>query len=110
MTPGKKPSTDIDDKPAKFPADLDIKAEMKAARHPGFSESEEKAHKKRKRLTFDEVSNIILEGIGNGPIRTGKALEAAARELKIKHGLLSIIVHISRKTPFFPPLPILSPP
>lgn len=82
MTPGKKPSTDLDLEPAKYPPNLDIQSEMASARHPG--DAPDKEHKKRKRLSFDEVSNIIIEGIGDGPLRTARALEAAARALKHK--------------------------
>ena len=86
MEPGKKPSTDIDQHPARYPADLDLKRELAAARHPGDGvETEGKAKKSqkvRKLLTFDEVSNTVIEGIGEGPLQTGKALEEAARQLK----------------------------
>ena len=81
MEAGKKPSTDVDMMPAKFPAALDVEKEMKVGAHPGETPSKE--GKKRKRLSFDEVSNIVLEGIGDGPLKTGKALEAAAKNLKL---------------------------
>lgn len=81
-TPGKKTSTDLDLAPAKYPPSLDLKAEMEKERHPGDDKA--KPSKKRKRLSFDEVSNIIIEGIGDGPLRSAKALELAARTLKHK--------------------------
>ena len=81
MEAGKKPSTDVDMEPAKFPATLDVAKELKVGAHPG--ETPAKEGKKRKRLSFDEVSNIVLEGIGDGPLKTGKALEAAAKKLKL---------------------------
>ena len=31
-----------------------------------------------------QVSNVVLEGIGEGPLRSGAALEAAARALKMQ--------------------------
>ena len=77
---GKKPTTDLDLEPATFPPTLDWKSEVKKEGHPGDAPA--KAGKKRKRLSFDEVSNIIIEGIGDGPIRTTTALEEAARTLK----------------------------
>ena len=80
MEPGKKASTDLDRDPAKFPADLNLEEELKAAKHPGDAPLKES--KKRKRLSFDEASNIVLEGIGEGPLKTGKALEEAAKKLK----------------------------
>jgi hypothetical protein len=82
MEPGKKPSTDLDLSPARFPAGLDLREELKANSHPGAEPPKER--KKRKRLSFDEVSNIILEGLGDGPLTTGKALEEAAKTLKLK--------------------------
>ena len=51
--------------------------ELRQRKHPG-EEAAKKESKKRKRLNFDEVSNIILEGVGEGPLRTGRALEEAA--------------------------------
>ena len=83
MEPGKKASTDIDLHPAKFPPELDLKKELSSAKDP--REVEVKDHKKRKRLTFDEVSNIVLEGVGGGPpLKYGKDLEAAAKSLKME--------------------------
>jgi hypothetical protein len=82
MEVGKKPSTDVDMEPAKFPATLDVRKELKSAAHPG--ETPAKEGKKRKRLSFDEVSDIVLEGIGEGPLKTGRALEAAAKKLKLE--------------------------
>ena len=79
---GKKPSTDVDTNPAKYPATLDLKKELESKRHPG--ETAPKESRKRKRLSFDEASNIIIEGVGSGPLRTVKALEQAARDLKHK--------------------------
>ena len=80
MEPGKKPSTDVDLNPATYPAHLDVKEEMAAHKHP--TDVEPKTHKKRKRLSFDEVSNVIIEGVGQGPLKTRKALEQAAKKLK----------------------------
>ena len=80
MEAGKKPSSDVDRNPAKWPPDLNLEEELKAAAHPG--DAEPKEGKKRKRLTFDEVSNVIIEGVGHGPLRTAKDLESAAREMK----------------------------
>ena len=78
MEAGKKPSTDLDLDPAVYPPSLKPAEEIKAVQQSAKgSES-----RKRKRLSFDEVSNIILEGIGAGPIRTAKALEESARQLK----------------------------
>ena len=83
MVAGKKPSTDLDLDPAKYPPNLDLKKELDASTHPGETPaSETREHKKRKRLSFDEVSNVIVEGIGAGPLRSVKALEEAARTLK----------------------------
>ena len=79
---GKKPSTDIDSFPAKFPPNLDLEKELEAQRHPG--DAEPKAAKKRKRLTFDEVSNVVLEGVGEGPLKTGQDLESASKKLKLQ--------------------------
>ena len=60
---------------------MDLEKELRAYKDP--RESEGKGSKKRKRLTFDEVSNIVLEGTGDGkPIKTGRDLEAAAKRLK----------------------------
>ena len=78
LTPGKKPSTDLDMSPATYPPNLDLGKELKKAPHPKQTEE----GKKRKRLTFDEVSNIVIEGIGDGPLHTGAALQDAARSLK----------------------------
>ena len=81
MEAGKKPSTDVDMKPAKFPPTLDVQKEVKVGAHLG--EAPPKEGKKRKRLSFDEVSNIALEGIGDGPLKTCKAVEVAAKKLKL---------------------------
>ena len=81
MEAGKKPSTDLDLQPAKFPANLCLKEEQDSAVHPG--EAPKKESKKRKRLSFDEVSNIILEGLDDGPLKSGRALEKAAKKLKL---------------------------
>lgn len=83
MTPGKKPSTDLDLDPAKHPPNLDLKAELAAAPHPGAGGTV-KESRKRKRLSFDEVSNIIIEGVGSGPLRTARSLEEASKILKQK--------------------------
>jgi hypothetical protein len=80
MEAGKKPSTDLDMQPARFPGNLDLQAEREAPVHPG--EAPKKEAKRRKRLSFDEVSNVIIEGVGDGPLKTGKALEQAAKKLK----------------------------
>jgi len=80
MEPGKKASTDLDLQPAVYPPTLKPDEELKAAKHPGDAPAKES--RKRKRLSFDELSNIVLEGIGQGPLHTAKSLEAAARELK----------------------------
>ena len=80
MEEGKKPSTDLDRNPAKYPVSLDLEKELRADLHP--SDTVASAIRKRKRFSFDEVSNIILEGIGDGPIRKAAALEEAARTLK----------------------------
>jgi hypothetical protein len=82
MEPGKKPSTDLDLNPARYPTCLDLQKELRSAKHAG--EQDPKESRKRKRLSFDEVSNIIIEGIGDGPLRTPKVLEDAARTLKHK--------------------------
>jgi hypothetical protein len=79
-THGKKASTDLDLKPATYPPNLDIQAELATARHPGDAPAKE--GKKRKRLTFDDVSNVILEGVGDGPIHSVQALESTAATLK----------------------------
>jgi len=88
MVPGKKPSTDLDMEPAVYPPSLDVREELKKQSHPGDANGgppkEQKEHKVRKRLNFDEVSNIILEGIGDGPLRSGRDLEKAAWGLKEK--------------------------
>ena len=34
------------------------------------------------RLSFDELSNVF-EGVGDGPLKTGRALESAAKGLKL---------------------------
>ena len=80
MVPGKKPSTDLDLKPAVYPPTLKPEEELKAASHPGDRSAKES--RKRKRLSFDEVSDVIFEGVGDGPIRSAEALEEAARTLK----------------------------
>ena len=80
MTAGKKPSTDLDLEPATYPPKLDLKKELAAASHPG--DAPVKDSRKRKRLTFDEVSNVVIEGVGDGPLRKVTDLEAAARSLK----------------------------
>lgn len=84
MEPGKKASTDLDQNPAVYPAALNIKKEMDQAPHPGEEGrgKEAKAGKKRKGLTFDEVSNIVIEGVGEGELRTGRQLASAAAKLK----------------------------
>ena len=91
MVAGKKPSTDLDMEPAVFPPNLDVQEELKKASHPGGSsagppgpQNQQKEHRTRKRLNFDEVSNIVLEGIGDGPLRSGRDLEKAAWSLKEK--------------------------
>ena len=35
------------------------------------------------RLSFDELSNIVFEGVGDGPLKTGRALESAAKGRKL---------------------------
>jgi len=84
--PGKKPSTDIDKHPALYPANLDIAHELSKAsgNHllTGAKMAEKMKGKKRKFLTFDEVSNIVLEGVGDGPLKSAAALEGAAKRLK----------------------------
>ena len=80
MEPGKKASTDLDTNPAKYPPNLNLTAELAAPDHP--SAKTEQGGKKRKRLTFDEVSNVIIEGVGEGPIYSVDGLEKAARSLK----------------------------
>ena len=84
MVAGKKPSIDLDLEPAKYPPSLNLAKELEAPLHPGDESKQkpEKEHKVRKRLTFDEVSNVIFEGIGDGPLRSARALEAAAWALK----------------------------
>jgi hypothetical protein len=82
MVAGKKTSTDLDLSPACYPANLDVKAELKAAPHPAAAQPDLAKKKGRKGLTFDDVSNIIIEGIGGGPLRTIKAFEGAAYSLK----------------------------
>ena len=79
LVAGKKPSTDLDLEPATYPPKLDVKKELKEAKLDGDLAVE---GRKRKRLTFDEVSNLVIEGIGDGPLRTVKALEQAAKTLK----------------------------
>ena len=54
MEPGKKASTDLDLQPAVWPPTLKPEVELQAARHPG--DAPPKEGRKRKRLTFDEVS------------------------------------------------------
>jgi hypothetical protein len=82
MEPGEKPSTDLDLAPAVYPASLNLQAELAVTDHPQAQQEQVRAHRKRKRLTFDEVSNVIIEGIGSGPLRTPDMLEQAARTLK----------------------------
>ena len=82
MTSGEKPSSDLDVTPARFPPDLNLEKELKATPHP--NDKSGKQGKSRHRVSFDEVSNIILEGIGNGPLRSASSLEDAARQLKLK--------------------------
>jgi len=82
MTAGKKPSTDLDLEPAVFPPTLKPAEELQKAKHPGDEPAKE--GRKRKRLSFDEVSNVIIEGIGDGPLRTGRQFEKAAKALKEK--------------------------
>lgn len=77
MRPGKKPSTDLDLKPATYPPSMDLKAELKQTKEEQASKG-----KKRKRLSFDEFSNVVIEGVGAGPLRTGKAVEETASRLK----------------------------
>ena len=89
LEPGKKPSTDLDLEPAKFPSGLNLDEELKANKDP--REAEPKSNKKRKRLTFDEVSNVVLEGVGNGPLRSRKELEAAAKKLKVVDESLALV-------------------
>ena len=79
MTPGKKAKSDLDLCPAKIPTDLDLGAELRLFHG---DQAEDGQGKKRKSLSFDDVSNVILEGIGEGPLRSAKELEAAARHLK----------------------------
>lgn len=81
MVAAKKPSTDLDLEPATYPPKLDVKKELKEAKLDGDIAVE---GRKRKRLTFDEASNVVIEGIGDGPLRTVKALEQAAKTLKYK--------------------------
>ena len=82
MEPGKKASTDLDRQPAVYPPTLDVDKELKSEKHPGDEPAKES--RKRKRLSFDEVSNIVLEGIGEGPLRSADDLTAAAKSLKQK--------------------------
>ena len=82
MTPGKKPSTDLDLKPATYPPGLDANEVLRRRRHPGDTKENTSDKKKRKRLSFDDLSNIIIEGVGSGPLRTPDDLDAAARQLK----------------------------
>jgi len=90
--PGKKASTDLDLQPATFPADLNWKEELQSnkAGEKTKNGGNQKEEKKRKRLTFDEVSNIVLEGIGNGPIRSRRGLEEAAKKLKMEEGKVEL--------------------
>ena len=81
LEPGKKASVDIDAKPATFPANLDVKKELGAHRHP--TDPEAKEGKKRKRLTFDELSHVVLEGVGQGPLKTAKDVQKAAKQMKL---------------------------
>ena len=77
-TPGKKASADLDLHPATYPPSLDIKKEAGEAFQSGLASNT----KSRTRLSFDDVSNIIIEGTGSGPIRTARALEDAAAKMK----------------------------
>ena len=43
-----------------------------------------KAANKRKRLTLDEVSNVVLEGVGEGSLKTCRDLVAASKKLKLQ--------------------------
>ena len=79
MTPGKKAKSDLDLKPAKYPPDLDLEAELRLFHG---DDADSSRGKKRKSLSFDDVSNVIMEGIGEGPLCSAKELEAAARHLK----------------------------
>ena len=81
MTIGKKTSTDIDTNPAKYPPNLDLQKiiDMASSRH---LDPAAPAKKVRTRLSFDDFSNIVVEGIGSGPLRTIADLEAAALSLK----------------------------
>ena len=80
-TPGKKPACDLDFEPATFPPNLDVKERLKAQAHP-LDGGELSERKRRKRLTFAEASNLVLEGVGDGPLKTVEDLEAAARKLR----------------------------
>jgi hypothetical protein len=84
--PGKKPSTDIDKDPALHPAKLDVKALLanESSNHiqRATTSGRPLQAKKRKSLTFDEVSIIVIEGVGDGPLRSAAALEEAAKRLK----------------------------
>ena len=35
-------------------------------------------------MTFDEVSKVVLEGVGEGSLKTGRDLEAASKKLKLQ--------------------------
>ena len=80
MTTGKKSSTDIDTNPAKYPPTLNLEKVLDSAstRHLDSAAPA----RKRTRLSFDDFSNIVVEGIGCGPLRTISDLEAAALTLK----------------------------
>ena len=67
MEPGKKPSTDLDLSPAVYPPSLKVEDEVSAAKHPGDCHA--KDSRKRKRLSFDEVSQSDLLGALYASIR-----------------------------------------
>ena len=81
---GKKPSTDVDKDPAVYPPSLDVCKEMEsvASNHLLSANQLSKGGNKRKTLNFNEVSNIVIEGVGDGPLRSAAALEEAAKRLK----------------------------
>ena len=84
--PGKKPSTDIDSKPAVYPNNLDVSKELEkqSSNHLLPAGKQSKQGKKRKTLSFVEVSNIVLEGVGDGPIKSAEDLQKVAKRLKYK--------------------------
>ena len=65
----------MDFAPAVYPASLDLNRELGSKAKPA---------KKRNNPTFDEVSNVIIEGVGEGPLKTGRDLEVAAERLKLE--------------------------